>query len=993
MNKLKPYKGAGGKQPKQPTNTIDNLFSRDKVEILLGIGEGPIVGLQDGLKSFFVGEVPLHNPNPDASPNFNDLDLVELQGESTPETVTFLLGGESHSTDVGTNVTKKTPVIRYTPANMRGRFNRIDIRINVAQLYAESGGGVLPNTAKFRVEYKASQGSTWNVVTTTRVNGDPLGALLVATTVDKSLSVASQVDGINAYELRGKTNSGFVLDFSVAVSTLADDDYMIRITKFNPDIDPSATEKIAAEIVFDSFQLINQPTRTFSNTAMVKVVGTASDQFSSIPQFHGIYKGLLTFVPSNYVPEALGIANSYPTPWNGGLTKKWHSNPAWVLYDLLVNPRYGLAKYVNDLSFNLQDFYEAGVFCDEVVASLTNNATEKRYTMNLTIAENQTAWDYLQNIAGSFDAVLFDDGEGVVRLKVDKWVDPRVLFTPETINAEGFNYSYTDLTTRYNQITVSFTNPERGWEQSRRKYPDDTAILSSPYYLDNGLVPFDMVAVGCTNESEAIRRAQARILTSNNETTIVNFTTTRLGVVLDPLEIIYLSDPVMGWGFTGRVESINDLQIRLRDPLNVSGYPLTVEITLQHTLGLAVHAAELVDAHTLNVISDTITFLQTDFPENAQFSIKVDELGLSSPKPFRITAIEPLEGYDLFRVTALEVYKQKYDVTGNEDDPVVPIDRDTFDLNLRDYFLNKANHSAQRTYNNVTFVIDGTVEQAQGSFLLITSTDVNQYALTIGDWSSLLPVGVKPKIIIKGAVRIYGKGGKGGDGGGLIPVVDNYNYFYQIGPDYGDFGDATAAKGKAGLNGGNAAYLDYPIEVEVETGATLNWFGGYGGGYGGDGCLVSVPIWEVVQGALANQNISVFRLQGAGGSGGYPYGEAGSSGAASPPATFGVPSGNAGTKTASGAAAVVNSPYRVAQTQMYVTHGQGAAGSPDLTIVNPVPYFNPHDGQPRHDLVTSTGSRVNGSQGIGIINRANLTLTVNGFAMINSDLYGNEVFP
>jgi len=253
------------------------------------------------------------------------------------------------------------------------------------------------------------------------------------------------------------------------------------------------------------------------------------------------------------VPEALGIANSYPTPWNGGLTQAWHSNPAWVLYDLLVNPRYGLAKYVNDLSFNLQDFYEAGVFCDEVVASLTNNATEKRYTMNLTIAENQTAWDYLQNIAGAFDAVLFDDGEGVVRLKVDKWVDPRILFTPETINAEGFNYSYTDLTTRYNQITVSFTNPERGWEQSRRKYPDDIAILSSPYYLDNGLVPFDMVAVGCTNESEAIRRAQARILTSNHEKTIVNFTTTRLGVVLDPLEIIYLADPVMGWGFTGRV--------------------------------------------------------------------------------------------------------------------------------------------------------------------------------------------------------------------------------------------------------------------------------------------------------------------------------------------------------------------------------------------------------------------------------------------------------
>jgi len=277
LKKLIPYKGAGGKQPVQPTNTIDNLFSRDKVEILLGIGEGPIVGLQNGLQSFFVGDVPLENPN--LTPNFGTLNLTPLQGFSTPQTVTFELGGESHSTDVGTNVTKNTPVIRYTPANMRGRFSRIDIRINVAQLYAESGGGVFPNTAKFRVEYKASQGSTWNVLTTTRVNGDPLGALLVAPTATKSLTIASQVDAINAYELKGKTNSGFVLDFSVPVSTLADDDYMIRITKFNPDIDPSATEKIAAEIVFDSFQLINQPTRTFSNTAMVKVSGQPVTNF------------------------------------------------------------------------------------------------------------------------------------------------------------------------------------------------------------------------------------------------------------------------------------------------------------------------------------------------------------------------------------------------------------------------------------------------------------------------------------------------------------------------------------------------------------------------------------------------------------------------------------------------------------------------------------------------------------------------------------------
>ena len=74
----------------------------------------------------------------------------------------------------------------------------------------------------------------------------------------------------------------------------------------------------------------------------------------------------------------------------------------------------------------------------------------------------------------------------------------------------------------------SFTNPERGWQETRLKVKNDT-------FIDlNGEIPLDFVAVGCTSESEALRRAQARLLTANHEKTIAAFTTTRLGLILDP---------------------------------------------------------------------------------------------------------------------------------------------------------------------------------------------------------------------------------------------------------------------------------------------------------------------------------------------------------------------------------------------------------------------------------------------------------------------------
>ena len=76
---------------------------------------------------------------------------------------------------------------------------------------------------------------------------------------------------------------------------------------------------MACDIVFDSFQTIYQASRSFTNTALMHVTGRANDQFSDIPDFYGIYKGLVTKVPSNRVENAVGDG-CYPDIWNGVLT-------------------------------------------------------------------------------------------------------------------------------------------------------------------------------------------------------------------------------------------------------------------------------------------------------------------------------------------------------------------------------------------------------------------------------------------------------------------------------------------------------------------------------------------------------------------------------------------------------------------------------------------------------------------------------------------------
>jgi hypothetical protein len=989
------FRGAGGKKPKNPTYTNDSLFSEDSIELLLAVGEGPIFGLQNGKQSFFVGDVPLQRIEASVlKDNFTNLrvnpnsigdsqDINKHQG--LPKTINVGMGlaadiifqkqGESASVDVGTQVLYATPVIRYTPSNMRGRIQHLEVRVNIAQLSREDENGSFPHTAKFRIEYKKSLDATW-------LTHDPVYSFTHLPTSVSLVPQLSDRDGLNEYALTGKTGSGFIIDFKIPTTLTTDDDWMIRVTKNNPDYvsSASATKEIA-EIIFDSFQMIGNATRKFPDTAVIQITGTASDQFSSLPDFYGIYKGLMTPVPKRYLSEPINL-NPYRDPlftWTGELELAYHSNPAWVLYDLLDNVRYGYRKYVSDLVLNKNDFYEAGRWCDEMVAGKIGQ--ERRYTMNITIAENQNAWEYLQNIAGAFDGILYDDGEGTVRLKVDRWVNPKVIFTPETINAEGFSYSFTDVATQYNELTVSFSNPERGWEESRLQVVyDDTDNGRSV----NGAIPLDFVAVGCISESEAVRRGRVRGLTASTENTLVNFTTTRLGLALDPLEIFYVSDPYMNWGQTGRAEVISGLNIYLRDelPFTVAdlSQPYTMRIqTLSDLLTFQVLLTSPTSLLVTGTSTETDVFLAASFAEFPVFVLSGGRLKCGEPKPFRATTLEPLNNYNLFQISGLEVNPKKFDFISSSEHLELTIDRNqTSGLNLRQ-FVEASVLTPVPKYLTATITLDGT-----GDELYIVAADVNSYALTVGDWSDILPVGVKPKVVVKGGgtVHIVGRGGRGGNGGGLIglDVTGGGLSGHTLPPDYGfPVEPSSIMGGLAGQNGGPAANFEQSATLEIEPLATLNIVGGYGGGYGGDGAYVTVPAYLTGFGirASADRAFSIFRTVGAGGSGGRPLGAFGSAGAAN----YGVPNGDAGTLIAGGVCPAVT-PHPVAQTGLLVLHGEGRDGLNLPDTNNPAPGFviDPTDGYTT--LRTYAGSRVNGTQGVAITNIGNLDLINNGSLVV-----------
>ena len=698
--------GDSGGAPPAAVRTPDNLRSQDAFEIILGLCEGPISGLYQN--QFYIGETLLYDTN--GNLNFSDFILKYYPGDRLPDyTITPTLGGQSRGTSVATHLAQNIPVVRTTQT---GHLDFIDIRLTVAGLYMQDSGGVHTSNIDLKLEYKPQSSSVWDTpyvqslqvdtnptsVTTgfsanvtpptnvgyTDTNGFWQGTYLSETvsyrlvgastwttlqTVTAPTTVvkyglaegsyeimisAGTIDAVDVFKsdpvsISGKTTSSYVKDVRFPVARISEP-YQIRITKTNPD----SNGDTICDISWESFQEILAETYTFPGTAAVHLTGRASNQFSSIPDFSGIYDGLLINVPTNYDP----IAKTYSGTWDGTFKKAWSDNPAWCLYDFVNDPDYGIAAYY-PIYIDKYTVYEAGQWCDVRVPDGT-----ARYTFNALIADPRSGRDQAAYLAGIFNAAFFDDQNGTASIKVDK-DDPALhIFTKEN-TIDGFHYTFTDVNLRYNQLTVSFVNPDLGYKEDRRQIQNDADIAL------NGLVPYDFIAQGCTTASEAVRRAQYKMITSLTETMSVSFRTNRLGLYVMPWEVILVADPTLGYALSGRVKSLSSsgVVISLRDPVYLE---VGQSYVLRFDLPGSVITRNLIAPSAGNNYTLTVDVtLAGLLPEYCVFSIEGGSIG--TPKPFRVMRIEEVDGNpDAQMITAIEINRNKWFDADNATDSGVP---------------------------------------------------------------------------------------------------------------------------------------------------------------------------------------------------------------------------------------------------------------------------------------------------------------------------------
>ena len=486
----------------------NSLRSKQIARLIDLLGEGQIVGPVNGQQSIFFDGVPLI-----AGPGNANFNNWQIAGNSGWPAQPVLPGFASQMAETAVNLQVKTstPVTRTI---VNANVNRVQVTVSVPSLQsADSNNNITGTDVTFQIWLQANSG----------------GYALVT-----------------QHTISGKTNTRYqrALTFSLWGSPPWD----VRLVRVTPD---STSINLQNDLNWDSYTEIIDAQVNYTLSAVMGVT-IDSAQFQDIPKRTYELYGLVCRIPTNYNPWN----HTYTGVWDGNFYNDWTNNPAWVLYDLVTQNRYGLGNFVNAADIDKWQLYTIGQWCDGGVPD-GRGGLEQRWLCNAVIGDQQEAFDLINAMASIFRGQCYWSGGQIVPV-ADMPKDPVAIYTNANVIDGTFNYASADRRARHNQALVKWNDPANLGE------PRIAIVEDQPSISKYGIQKTDVIAVGCTSESQAIRVGKWTLFSENYEADTVTFVTGLNAARSRPGEIVQIADiNVGGERRGGRIVAATTTQVTL----------------------------------------------------------------------------------------------------------------------------------------------------------------------------------------------------------------------------------------------------------------------------------------------------------------------------------------------------------------------------------------------------------------------------------------------
>lgn len=599
--------GAKGGSQKQhtPVEQPDSAQSMARCRMLLALGEGEFAGGLDATRIFLDG-TPLGNP--DGTMNFENVSWDFRPGTQTQTPIPGFPAVENETT-VGVSLTKATP---WTRALSNTQIDAVLVRIGIPGLQQqENDGDIVGTTVQYHIDLAVDGGAYTTVMTKT---------------VTEKLS--------SLYELTHRINL-----------PKASTGWQIRVVR---DTNDSTSQMLQNKTQVQAITEVIDARLRYPHTALLYVSFNAKS-FNNIPKISCMPKGRIIRIPSNYDP----IARTYSGTWDGTFKWGWTNNPAWIWFDVLTEPRFGLGRRVTPEMLDKWELYRIAQRCDQKVPDgKGGSGTEPRFMFDVYIQSQADAWQVIKDIAAGFNGMTFW-GNNMFNVVSDMPADTTKLQILTRASVVGKPvYSSGSEKNRFSSALINFSDPDNHYQDRT------TAVMFPELVKQFTFKQTQITAIGCTRESEAQRRGGWAVY-SNSLDRIITLQTGLDGFVFVPGTVFAFADErLSGRVYGGRITEYN---AGLKAVTTDRGTSAVAGDTLMiRTQGGTVESRVIQAVNGTQLIVNT-PFRAAPLP-NAVFVIDAGQLRLQY---FRVTNLKFDDEENTFTITGAEYNASKYDAVDN----------------------------------------------------------------------------------------------------------------------------------------------------------------------------------------------------------------------------------------------------------------------------------------------------------------------------------------
>ena len=449
--------GAGGKGDVSGPDfyeAANTIRSEGTVRLQFLLSAGPIVGLIDGAKSIYLDGVPLANA--DGSRNFGTINWQLQTG--LPDQKTLPLPGFNQSEQTEAIARTLLPNVPISLTHPTAQAARLTFRFPLGLVH-QTQNIIGPSEVSFKVEQL--------------IDGQWLEVLR---------------DHI--YE---KQTSSFEKQYLIQLpeDSTSRQLRISRLTALPDEASGERNEMQLTSVTWVHWDRLNHP-----NLAILSLELDASLAQGRVPKLTVELQGKFVQIPQNYDVET----RTTDGVWDGSFKTGYTNNPAWILWDLLTDPIWGVGLPADQI--NRYDLYKIAAYCDEQIQDSAGKY-QPRFQFDALLDKSQTALQLLEMVAQSMRVEFFWSG-GQLRFIQDSPTTPK-WFVTATNTIDGKFVYHSDRS--YQLPTHLYVRYASAAEQGRI----ETERMVDPKRADKQSVQARSVFLtGCSTPAQA--RAHAHWL-------------------------------------------------------------------------------------------------------------------------------------------------------------------------------------------------------------------------------------------------------------------------------------------------------------------------------------------------------------------------------------------------------------------------------------------------------------------------------------------------